>query len=105
MSEQNKQLENRELNDNDLGKVNGGSNLSLHFFNTKEEVRFIFYVGDEVYVKETIFSSKVRCRIVGREIFDDPQYHCFLDAYIVRAIDGHDLYTRVLRDDIVNMAA
>lgn len=94
----------KKLSDDDLKKVTGGDNLSLHFFDTREEVRYIFEIGEVVYVKETIFSSTVRCVIESREVFKDPQYNCYLDAYIVRGQDGSSLYTRVLRDDIVNYA-
>lgn len=59
----------KELIDDELKNVNGRSNLSLHFFDTAEQVRFIFFVGDIVYVKETIFSRTVRCEVVGREVF------------------------------------
>lgn len=93
----------KEISDDDLQEVTGG-NLSLHFFNTPEEVRFIFYVGDVIRVKETIFSSKTKCVVVRREVFKDPQYNCYLDAYVVRGLDGSDLYTRILRDDVVNEA-
>ena len=91
-----------ELSDDDLKNVTGGSNLTLHFFDTEEEVRFIFFPGDIVYVKENIFSKTVRCEVVRREVFDDPQYNCFEDLYIVRDPDG--LLRKVLRDDIVNQA-
>ena len=94
----------KELSDDDLDDVTGGSNLTLHFFDKEEDVRYIFFVGDIVYVKENIFTKTVRCKIVGREPFHDPQYNCYEDAYIVRGLDGSDLYTRVLRDDIVNQA-
>ena len=100
-----KQLVNntvKELSDEELKNVVGGSNLTLHFFNTAEEVRFIFSSGDIVYVKENIFSKTVCCTVVRREVFNDPQYNCYEDMYIVRDPDG--LLRRVLRDDIVNQA-
>lgn len=100
MENNNKQLE--ELTEDELEKVSGGSNLTLHFFNTKEEVRFIFFPGDVVLVKENIFSKTVQCVVVRSEIFEDPQYNCFEDLYIVR--DPDNLLRRVLRDDIVNQA-
>lgn len=90
----------QELSDEEITKVNGGGNLTLHFFDTEKEVRFLFSPGDVVYVKENIFSKTVRCVVVRREVFNDPQYHCFEDLYIVRDPDG--LLRKVLRDDIVN---
>ena len=91
-----------ELADENLENVTGGGNLTLHFFDTEEEVRFIFFPGDIVYVKENIFSKTVCCKVVRREVFYDPQYHCYEDLYIVR--DPDNLLRRVLRDDIVNQA-
>ena len=91
-----------ELTDEELNNVNGGSNLTLHFYDTEAEVRYIFFPGDVVYVKENIFSSKVRCVVVRYEPFHDPQYNCWEDLYIVR--DPDNLLRRVLRDDIVNQA-
>lgn len=92
----------KELSDDKLSNVSGGDNLTLHFFNTEKEVRFIFFPGDIVYVKENIFSKTVRCVVVRQEIFDDPQYNCFEDLYVVR--DPNGLLRKVLRDDIVNQA-
>ena len=92
-----------ELFDDELEEVAGGSNLTLHFFTTEAEVRFIFSPGDTIYVKENIFCKTIKCEVVRREVFDDPQYSCFLDLYIVRDPDG--LLRKVLRDDIVNQAA
>ena len=91
-----------ELSDEELENVTGGDNLTLHFFDSENEVRFIFYAGDVVYVKENLFSKTVRCVVVRREVFRDPQYNCFEDLYIVR--DPDNLLRRVLRDDIVNQA-
>ena len=91
-----------EITEDDLNNVTGGSNLSLHFFDTEAEVKFILFPGDIVYVKESIFSKKVRCEVIRCEKFYDPQYHCYEDLYIVR--DPDDLLRRVLRDDIVNEA-
>lgn len=91
-----------ELSDEELENVTGGDNLTLHFFDSENEVRFIFYAGDVVYVKENLFSKTVRCVVVRREVFHDPQYNCFEDLYIVR--DPDNLLRRVLRDDIVNQA-
>lgn len=90
----------KELSDDELNSVTGGSNLTLHFFDSEAEVRFIFFPGDIVFVKENIFSSTVRCEVVRREVFHDPQYNCYEDLYIVKDPDG--LLRRVLRDDIVN---
>ena len=103
MQENNKELNInsvKELCDDELNNVNGGGTLSLHFFDTAEEVRFILFPGDTVYVKENIFSKTVKCEVVRQEVFDDPQYHCYVDLYIVRDPDG--LLRKVLRDDIVN---
>lgn len=99
------QLDNdvvKELSDDELKDVTGGDNLTLHFFDTEAQVRFIFFPGDIVYVKENIFSKTVRCEVVRSEVFKDPQYNCYEDLYIVRDPDG--LLRRVLRDDIVNQA-
>lgn len=93
-----------ELNDSSLENINGGSNLSLHFFDTPEQVRFIFFYGDTIYVKEGILYTTKYCRVVGSEVFYDPQYKCYEDAYIVRGIDDPSFYKRILRDDIVNQA-
>lgn len=95
---------NNELNDNELESVTGGSNLTLHFYDSEDQVRFLFNAGDIIYVKENIFTKTVRCKIVRCEVFYDPQYRCYEDAYVVRGLDGSDLYTRILRDDIVNQA-
>ena len=97
-----KENNNRELSDKELENVTGGDNLTLHFFDSEEKVRFIFFAGDVVYVKENIFSKTVRCVVVRRETFYDPQYNCYEDLYIVR--DSDNLLRRVLRDDIVNQA-
>ena len=91
-----------ELSDAELNNVTGGSNLSLHFFDTEDEVYFIFFPGDKLYVKDSIFSSTVCCKVVSTEAFYDPQYHCYVDMYIVRDPDGY--LRRVFRDDIVNQA-
>ena len=88
------------LSDNDLEEATAGSNLTLHFFDTEEQVRFIFFPGDTVYVKENIFCKTVCCKVVSYEAFYDPQYHCYEDLYIVRDPEG--LLRKVLRDDIVN---
>lgn len=90
----------KELSDDDLKDVSAGSNLTLHFFNTEAEVRFIFFPGDIVFVKENIFSKTVRCEVIRSEVFHDPQYNCYEDLYIVR--DPDNLLRKVLRDDIVN---
>ena len=90
----------KELSDKELKEASGGSNLTLHFFNTEAEVRYIFFPGDVVYVKENIFSKTVRCVVVRSEPFYDPQYSCYEDLYIVR--DPDNLLRKVLRDDIVN---
>ena len=66
-----------ELNDDELKDANGGGNLTLHFFDSEDEVRFILFPGDIVYVKENIFSKTVRCEVVRREVFYDPQYNCY----------------------------
>ena len=98
----------KELNDEELEKVAGG-NLTLHFFDREEDVRFIFWVGDIVYVKETIFNKTKECIVRRREVFKDPQYNCYTDLYVVettkypKGSSGY-LYTRVQRDDIVNQA-
>ena len=89
-----------KVSDDDLEDVSSGSNLTLHFFDTEEQVRFIFFPGDVVYVKENIFCKTVRCVVVRYEAFYDPQYHCYEDLYIVR--DPDNLLRKVLRDDIVN---
>lgn len=91
-----------ELSDADLENVIGGGNLKLHFFDTEEEVRYILVPGQIIYVKENFFTKTVRCEVVRREPFRDPQYNCYVDSYVVRGLDGSDLYTRILRDDIVN---
>lgn len=96
-----------ENNTNGRQKVNGGGNLSVHFFDTPEEVRFIFWVNDIVYVKENIFCKTVRCVVTGRDTFDDPQYHCFTDIYRVKTLDykqgdSNYMHCWVSRDDIVN---
>lgn len=93
-------MDKNKINDKDLENVTAGSTLTLHFFDTKNEVIFIFFPGDIVYVKENIFSKTVRCEVVRSEVFEDPQYNCFEDLYIVRDPDG--LLRKVLRDDIVN---
>ena len=93
----------KELSDNDLKNVTGGSNLTLHHFDTEQEVRFIFFPGDIVFVKENIFSKTVRCEVIRHEVFHDPQYNCYEDLYIVR--DPDNLLRRVLRDDIVNQVS
>lgn len=103
MEESKKELEVKELSDEQLNNVTGG-NLSLAFFDTAEKVRYIFFIGDIVKVKENIFSSTVICEVRGMEPFLDPQYNCYVDLYIVRAVNNHEEYRRVLRDDIVNMA-
>ena len=103
MEENKTQLDNNsveELSDKELEDVNGGSNLTLHFFDSEAEVRYIFFPGDIVYVKENIFSKTVRCEVIRHEPFYDPQYHCYEDLYIVR--DPDNLLRKVLRDDIVN---
>ena len=46
-----------ELSEDELSNVTGGDNLRLHFFDTKEQVIFIFFYGDIVYVKENIFCN------------------------------------------------
>ena len=104
MNENNKRIDDevKELSDEQIKDVAAGDNLSLHFFTTEAEVRFIFFPGDIVYVKESIFSKTIRCEVVRSEIFSDPQYNCFEDLYIVRGPDG--LLRKVLRDDIVNQA-
>lgn len=91
-----------ELSDDELNNVTGGSNLTLHFFDTEAEVRYLFYPGDQVYVKENIFCKTILCTVVRHEPFFDPQYNCYEDLYIVRGPDN--LLRRVLRDDIVNQA-
>ena len=91
-----------ELSDDELNNVTGGGNLTLHFFDKEEDVRFIFFPGDVLYVKENFFSKTVRCVVIRSEVFYDPQYSCYEDLYIVKDPDG--LLRRVLRDDIVNQA-
>lgn len=105
MKENKKELDNntvKNLSDEELEDVDGGGNFTLHFFDTEEEVRFIFFPGDKVYVKENIFCSTVCCVVERYEVFYDPQYHCYEDLYIVRGPDG--LLRRILRDDVVNQA-
>lgn len=99
----------KELSDENLQEVNAGSNLSMHFFDTPEQVRFIFWVNDIVYVKETFISKTVKCVVVGRDTFHDPQYNCYTDIYHVKTVDYNEdsfyyLNTWVSRDDIVNQA-
>lgn len=101
--EENKNKMN-ELNDEDLEKVTGGANLKLHFFDTKDEVKYILTPKQTIKVKENFLTKTVRCEVVSREPFYDPQYHCYVDSYVVRGLDGSDLFTRILRDDIVNEA-
>lgn len=99
----------KKLSENELEKVNAGSNLSMHFFNTPEEVRFIFWVNDIIYVKQNFLSKTTECVVIDRKVFDDPQYHCYTDIYRVRSTkrepDGsYYLDTWVSRDDIVNQS-
>lgn len=90
----------KELSDDELKNVTGGKNFSLHFFDTEKEVYFMFFPGEYIYVKQSIFSSKIRCRVLYSEVFHDPQYNCYVDLYYV--IDSNNIRYKVLRDDIVN---
>ena len=104
MEEKNTKLNNtvKELSDDELNNVTGGSNFTLHFFDKEEDVRFIFFPGDTVYVKESFFHTTKRCVVVRYETFYDPQYNCYEDLYIVRGPDN--LLRKILRDDVVNKA-
>lgn len=99
-----KRIKRKLLSDSQLSKILGGSNLTLHFYNTREQVRFIFHPGDLIYIKEHWYSSTRHCRVEQCVVFEDPQYNCFEDMYYVRDVDDYSYYTRVLRDDIVNQA-
>lgn len=101
MEENNK---NKELNDEELNEVTGGSTLSPHYFNKQEDVKYIFDIGDKVYVKKSFFSSSVYCWVTWCEPFYDQQYNCYQDAYLVRGVDDSSYYTRALREHIVNQA-
>lgn len=105
MEENKSKLENnvtKELSDDELENVTGGENLDLNMFDTQSQVVFVFDPGDVVVVKEHFFSSPIRCVVQWCEVFDDPQFNCYLDLYVVKGPDG--LLRRVLRDDIVNQA-
>lgn len=91
-----------ELSDEELEKVTAGKNFNLHFFDTEDEVYFIFPIGSTVIVKEHFFSSKITCTVKRHKKFYDPQYGCYEDMYVVEDPDG--LLRNVLRDDIVNQA-
>ena len=97
----------KEIKDEDLENVTGGKNLSLHFFDTEADVKFIFNINDIVYVKKYFFSKTVKCKVKGRKAFNDPQYHCYTDIYHVETVDYKEgdfyyLNENVSRDDIVN---
>lgn len=93
----------KELNDNELEKVTGG-NFSLHFFDSADEVFFIFPIGAEINVKINFLSKTVKCRVLEHIIFEDPQFHCFEDEYKVLRLDGSNTVMYILRDDVVNPA-
>lgn len=97
----------KKLNEKELNSVSGGSNLSMAFFDRPEDVVFILNYGDIVYVKKSIFHKTVRCKVLGRKVFDDPQYNCYTDIYHVITLDYEEgdfnyLNCNVSRDDIVN---
>ncbi len=91
-----------ELSDDELKEVTAGDNFELHFFDTEDEVYFIFPIGSTVIVKEHFFSSKITCTVRKHVRFYDPQYSCYEDLYYVEDPDGK--MRKVLRDDIVNQA-
>lgn len=104
------ELKPKELSEEELEKISGGENYSLHFCDSEEEVVFIFSYYSHVKVKKYFFSKTVNCIVVDYKPFYDPQYHCYTDIYHVKTTDykeGDFYYLNdwVSRDDIVNVYA
>lgn len=105
MEENKEKIDNteiKELSDDELEKVTGGSNFDLHLVDEEKDVVFIFPIGCSILVDEGIFYSEIRCTVEQRKAFYDPQYGAYTDMYIVRGPDN--LLRKILRDDVVNEA-
>ena len=57
----------KELSDDELSQVTGGSYYSREYYKNENEVQFLFNIGDEVEVRNWFYIGTVRCKVVGRK--------------------------------------